>query len=145
MLKWFPKWNEENENDTSADEGEQQAWDLKKENDSIISQVSWQPRSLDFGVNFPFILSLFLAQQGTFSFRKFNHFHWRSVKCLSTWPCPGIWGIQRGHGYLPPGICLEKNNPKIPPKQPTRHICEIQAEKSQLYKTPSLLCQHLSS
>lgn len=31
MLKWFPKWNEENENDTSADEGEQQAWDLKRE------------------------------------------------------------------------------------------------------------------
>lgn len=61
MLKFFPKWNEENENYTSADEGEQQASDLNRENDSIISQVSWQPRSLKFGVNFPIILPLYLA------------------------------------------------------------------------------------
>lgn len=61
MLRLFPKRNEENENYTSADEGEQQALDLNKENDSIISQVSWQPKSLEFGVNFPIILSLFLA------------------------------------------------------------------------------------
>lgn len=61
MLKLFPKWAEENENYTSGDDGEQQTSDLNREDDSIISQVSWQPRSLEFGVNFPIILSLHLA------------------------------------------------------------------------------------
>lgn len=146
MLKWFPKWNEENENDTSADEGEQQAWDLKRENDSIISQVSWQPRSLDLGVNFPFIFSLYLARQGTFSFWKFNHLHWRSFQCLSTWPCSGTWGIQRANEYLHPQICIGKNDKTTlyHPKQSIRQMCEIQTEKSQLYNTSCLLLQHLS-
>lgn len=49
MLKLFPKWNEDYKNYTSADEGEQQALDLYRENDSNISQLSWQPRSLEFG------------------------------------------------------------------------------------------------
>lgn len=61
MLKLFPKSDEENENYTSADEGKQQALDLNRENDGVISQVSWQPRSLEFAVNFPITLSLYLA------------------------------------------------------------------------------------
>lgn len=74
MLKLFSKWNEENENYTNADEDEQQALDLNGENDSIISQLSWQPRSIEFGCQLSNHIVSTWHNKVHFLSREFNHF-----------------------------------------------------------------------